>query len=174
MRLRVPQHTPTHLLPVAQEITNDGGLIYTSSPARHIDQKDGSVDVYSDDRVVTGKYVVVATPPHLSGRITYTPPLPARRAQLTQRMPMVRTWECGCELVRVVLEWGPAGNVPCCAVHWMKSAAVGYYMCQCVASLLRHSLLLYPCCRAPPSSAWPSTTLPSGARVPRAATSSRW
>lgn len=79
---------------MAQEITNDGGLIYTSSPARHIDQKDGSVDVYSDDRVVTGKYVVVATPPHLSGRITYTPPLPARRAQLTQRMPMGTTVKC--------------------------------------------------------------------------------
>lgn len=78
---------PTH--PRLQDITKSGGLIYTSSPVRHIDQKDGGVDVYSDTLVATGKYVVVATPPHLSGRITYTPPLPARRAQLTQRMPMV-------------------------------------------------------------------------------------
>lgn len=77
-----------------QDVTNNGGQIFTSSPARHIDQKSDSVDVYSDQRVVTGKYVVVATPPHLSGRITYTPPLPGRRAQLTQRMPMGTTVKC--------------------------------------------------------------------------------
>lgn len=126
--LRVPQHARTHLLPVSQDITNDGGLIYTSSPVRHIDQKDGSVDVYSDSQVVTGKYVVVATPPHLSGRITYTPPLPARRAQLTQRMPMVRLLECGCELVRVVFEWWPAGNVCCRAVHWDEKCGCGLHV----------------------------------------------
>lgn len=33
--------------------------------------------------------VIVAMPPHLTGRIWYTPPMPATRDQLTQRMPMV-------------------------------------------------------------------------------------
>ncbi len=50
--------------------------------------------VYTDKHAVLGKYAVVAMPPHLSGRITYDPPLPARRAQLTQRFPMGTTVKC--------------------------------------------------------------------------------
>lgn len=37
---------------------------------------------------VRGRYVIVAIPPPLAGRIDYRPLLPARRDQLTQRMPM--------------------------------------------------------------------------------------
>ena len=35
-----------------------------------------------------GRAVIVAMPPHLTGRIHYDPPLPAARDQLTQRSPM--------------------------------------------------------------------------------------
>ena len=38
--------------------------------------------------MVRGRYVIVAVPPSLAGRIDYRPLLPARRDQLTQRMPM--------------------------------------------------------------------------------------
>ena len=69
-------------------------MIFTASPARHITNAPDSVTVYTDYQAVKGKYVVVAMPPHLSGRITYNPPLPARRAQLTQRFPMGTTVKC--------------------------------------------------------------------------------
>ena len=36
-----------------------------------------------------GKYAIVAMPPWLTGRITYSPAMPQRRVQLTQRAPMV-------------------------------------------------------------------------------------
>jgi monoamine oxidase len=34
------------------------------------------------------RYVIIAMPPHLTGRILYNPPLPPMRQQLVQRMPM--------------------------------------------------------------------------------------
>ena len=37
--------------------------------------------------VVSARRAIVAVPPTLAGRIAYNPPLPARRDQLTQRMP---------------------------------------------------------------------------------------
>ena len=89
----------THRLPApfplpAQEIRQRGGKIYTASPVRHISQAPTHAIVYTDYHAIKGKYVVVAMPPHLSGRITYNPPLPARRAQLTQRFPMGTTVKC--------------------------------------------------------------------------------
>ncbi|KAI7842911.1 hypothetical protein COHA_003422 [Chlorella ohadii] len=79
---------------MADEIKSKGGVILTASPARHIAQDAQAVAVYTDKHAVLGKYAVVAMPPHLSGRITYDPPLPARRAQLTQRFPMGTTVKC--------------------------------------------------------------------------------
>lgn len=40
-----------------------------------------------DEVVVSARRAIVAVPPTLAGRIAYDPPLPARRDQLTQRMP---------------------------------------------------------------------------------------
>ncbi len=40
-----------------------------------------------DGVVVSARRAIVAIPPTLAGRIAYDPPLPARRDQLTQRMP---------------------------------------------------------------------------------------
>ncbi|PRW20792.1 amine oxidase [Chlorella sorokiniana] len=79
---------------MAKEIKNRGGVILTSNPVRHIAQDANVVAVYTDTHVLTGKFVTVAMPPHLSGRITYDPPLPSRRAQLTQRFPMGTTVKC--------------------------------------------------------------------------------
>jgi monoamine oxidase len=39
------------------------------------------------DVIVSARRAIVAIPPTLAGRIAYDPPLPARRDQLTQRMP---------------------------------------------------------------------------------------
>lgn len=49
---------------------------------------DGAVTVRHAAGEVRGRYVIVAVPPPLAGRIDYRPLLPARRDQLTQRMPM--------------------------------------------------------------------------------------
>jgi monoamine oxidase len=50
------------------------------------------------DGVVAGEVrarrVIVAVPPALAGRIEYDPPLPSRRDQLTQRMPMGSVIKC--------------------------------------------------------------------------------
>ncbi|KAF4585512.1 amine oxidase [Ophiocordyceps camponoti-floridani] len=43
---------------------------------------------YGNGRVIMADHVVVAMSPPLAGRITYEPPMPAKRDQLTQRMPM--------------------------------------------------------------------------------------
>ncbi len=79
---------------MAKEIKARGGIILTANPVRHIAQDGYGLAVYTDYAQVVGKYAVVAMPPHLSGRITYDPPLPPRRAQLTQRFPMGTTVKC--------------------------------------------------------------------------------
>ncbi|MGE4426133.1 MAG: flavin monoamine oxidase family protein [Solirubrobacteraceae bacterium] len=48
---------------------------------------DTVVTVSTDTERITARRVVVAMSPTLAGRITYDPPLPARRDQLTQRVP---------------------------------------------------------------------------------------
>jgi monoamine oxidase len=46
-----------------------------------------NVLVEGDRGAVTARRAVIAIPPTLAGRITYDPPLPGRRDQLTQRLP---------------------------------------------------------------------------------------
>jgi monoamine oxidase len=65
-----------------------GKRIRLNAPVRRIVQRKGSVEVQADGVTATGQRVVVAIPPHLAGRIDYSPKLPAHREQLTQRMPM--------------------------------------------------------------------------------------
>ncbi len=64
------------------------------APVRRIDHGDGGVVVHADGPggelgtlTVRARRAIVAIPPTLAGRIAYDPPLPARRDQLTQRMP---------------------------------------------------------------------------------------
>jgi monoamine oxidase len=65
-----------------------GKRIRLNAPVRRIVQRKGSVEVQAAGLTATGQRVVVAIPPHLAGRIDYSPQMPALRAQLTQRMPM--------------------------------------------------------------------------------------
>jgi monoamine oxidase len=61
------------------------------APVRRIEHGDGGVVLHADGGgeglTVRAKRAIVAIPPTLAGRIAYDPPLPARRDQLTQRMP---------------------------------------------------------------------------------------
>jgi monoamine oxidase len=65
-----------------------GKRVRLRAPVRRIVQRKGSVEVQADGVTATGQRVIVAIPPHLAGRIDYSPKLPAMREQLTQRMPM--------------------------------------------------------------------------------------
>jgi len=64
------------------------------SPVRRIEHDAGGVVLHGDGpdgepgaRVVRARRAIIAIPPTLAGRISYDPPLPGRRDQLTQRMP---------------------------------------------------------------------------------------
>jgi monoamine oxidase len=64
------------------------------APVRRIEHGEQGVVVHADgpgggpgDLTVRAARTIVAVPPTLAGRISYDPPLPARRDQLTQRMP---------------------------------------------------------------------------------------
>ena len=72
-------------LAMAEELGGSKRII-TGSPVRRIVQKKHGVTVYGKRAVVKAKYVVVAIPPTLAGRIDYTPILPAGRDALTQRL----------------------------------------------------------------------------------------
>ncbi|RDA85071.1 hypothetical protein CP532_3130 [Ophiocordyceps camponoti-leonardi (nom. inval.)] len=62
--------------------------IRLNAPVHRIVQGDKFTSVYWNDKMLTADSVVIAMPPPLAGRIAYEPALPARRDQLTQRMPM--------------------------------------------------------------------------------------
>lgn len=69
--------------------------LVTGAPVRRIEHGDGSVTVHADGgRVVRARRAIVAIPPALAGRIVYDPPLPGRRDQLTQRMPLGTVAKC--------------------------------------------------------------------------------
>ncbi len=64
-----------------------GDRVVLSSPVRRIAQTDRGVTVTSDRMTVDAGRVIVAVPPAVSAFIDWSPLLPARRAQLLQRMP---------------------------------------------------------------------------------------
>jgi monoamine oxidase len=71
---------------IGQRVAADlKGRILLKSPVRRIDQGKTGVTVVSDRATVKAKYVIVAVPPTLAGRIEYSPLLPFQRDQLTQR-----------------------------------------------------------------------------------------
>ena len=63
-----------------------GGRVAVGQPVRRIVQSSSSAQVITDSATVTGRRVIVATPPALAGRIEYSPLMPNSRDQLTQRM----------------------------------------------------------------------------------------
>jgi monoamine oxidase len=65
-----------------------GDRLLLSSPVRRVERSSGNVRVVGDGFTVRAQRAIVAMAPALAGRLTYDPPLPPRRDQLTQRMPM--------------------------------------------------------------------------------------
>jgi monoamine oxidase len=63
------------------------GSVVPSSPVYRIEQDRSGVTVVSENETVRAKYVIVAIPPTLAGRIEYAPLLPSDRDSLTQRSP---------------------------------------------------------------------------------------
>ena len=64
-----------------------GGRVVLEAPVRRISHDRGGVTVTSDAGTWHAQRVIVALAPTLAGRIDYEPALPARRDQLTQRIP---------------------------------------------------------------------------------------
>lgn len=69
-------------------------MIRLNSPVRRITASCGQVIAATDSGEVTGKRIIVTAPPALAGRIEYSPALPLRRRQLTQRAPMGSVIKC--------------------------------------------------------------------------------
>jgi monoamine oxidase len=65
-----------------------GPAVVLNAPVHSIAQDDTGVTVTTPKGVWRARYVVVTAPPPLAARIEYSPPLPAMRDGLTQRMPM--------------------------------------------------------------------------------------
>jgi monoamine oxidase len=65
-----------------------GKRVLLRQPVRRIAQTARGATVYADGATVSCKQVIVAIPPHLAGKIEYTPNVTAQRQQLTQRMPI--------------------------------------------------------------------------------------
>lgn len=65
-----------------------GSVVRLRSPVRRIVLRDGLYHVTGETVSAQSRNVVLALPPPLATRITYSPPLPCRRDQLCQRMPM--------------------------------------------------------------------------------------
>ena len=78
-------------LRMAEEL---GDAVRLSSPVRRIEYGPDGVTVEGDAATVRAKRVIVAVPPALAGRISYDPPLPGLRDQLTQRMPQGTVIKC--------------------------------------------------------------------------------
>ena len=79
-------------LALAQRLGEE--VIVTGAPVRRIEHGDGGVTVHGDGAAVRSRRAIVAIPPALAGRITYDPPLPGFRDQLTQRQPLGTVGKC--------------------------------------------------------------------------------
>jgi L-amino acid dehydrogenase len=64
------------------------GRVRLGEPAVRVSQDQEGVRVDTLENQYHARYVIIAMPPHLTGRILYDPPLPPMRQQLVQRMPM--------------------------------------------------------------------------------------
>jgi len=77
-----------------QQISNKLGRligmesIKFNAPVRKIHQNEKQVTIHCDIGVFKSKYVVLAIPPTLAGKIEYSPQLPSYRNDLTEKFPM--------------------------------------------------------------------------------------
>lgn len=71
-----------------------GWRIRLSEPVHRIDWSNDRVTLFTAGASLSARRVVIAVPPVLAGRITYSPPLPSKRDQLTQRMPHGNVIKC--------------------------------------------------------------------------------
>jgi monoamine oxidase len=83
----------------AQSVANELALqlidkLVLAAPVRRVKQDREGVTVRTDHSTFRGKYLVIAVPPSLAGRIVYDPLLPPRRDALTSRMAMGATVKC--------------------------------------------------------------------------------
>lgn len=80
---------------LARDIEHYGGTIKLGVPVHAIHQHSDGVTIEGGKGTqLTAKYVIVAMPPHLTGRIRYSPSMPALRDLLTQRMGMGTIVKC--------------------------------------------------------------------------------
>lgn len=89
---RVVGGTQLISLRMAEELGE--GAVELSSPVRRIQYGPDGVAVGSDGVAVVARRAIVAVPPTLAARISYGPPLPARRDGLTQRMAQGSVVKC--------------------------------------------------------------------------------
>ncbi len=68
--------------------------IVTGAPVRRVEQDTRGVVLTSDAGRLLARRVIVAIPPVLASRIEYAPSLPARRDQLTQKLPAGSVIKC--------------------------------------------------------------------------------
>jgi monoamine oxidase len=71
-----------------------GERVVLNAPVRRIADTGSAVRVVCDGLTVEAERVIVAVSPTLAARIAYEPALPARRDQLTQRMPQGAIVKC--------------------------------------------------------------------------------
>ncbi len=71
-----------------------GENILLNQPVRAVHQHTEGVIVETIDNAYNAKYAVVAIPPALASRINYYPPLPGKKDQLMQKMPMGSVIKC--------------------------------------------------------------------------------
>ncbi|HEV7846421.1 MAG TPA: FAD-dependent oxidoreductase [Thermoleophilaceae bacterium] len=77
---------------MAEELGAD--RVVLGAPVRRIQHGRGGVTVHADGAPARGRRAIVAIAPTLAGRISYDPPLPGFRDQLTQRMPLGTVAKC--------------------------------------------------------------------------------
>lgn len=71
-----------------------GDSVRLGWPVRAVEQDPAGVTVRGPQGTIRARRVVLAVPPTMAGRIAYDPPMPARRDQLTQRLPMGAVIKC--------------------------------------------------------------------------------
>ena len=76
---------------IVEQFTND---VHLNREVKAINKVDNTYDVVSNNLIVNAKHVIITVPPALIDRIKFNPLLPAKRAQLHQRMPMGTAMKC--------------------------------------------------------------------------------
>ena len=71
-----------------------GRSVVLDAPVREIDHGRGRVEIATARGRFLGKRAIIAMAPAMASRIRYSPPLPARRDQLTQHVPMGTVIKC--------------------------------------------------------------------------------